>query len=654
MLFGPRGPPSVRCARDAVWSSGAAVCPLCARCCLILGGRRRPDVSAMLFRPRGPPSAHCARAGAAGLAAFAPSMAALGPRLLARCPLCPHAVPLRPPIRRLLSCPGSASADVSGVDQAPGAANTGPPPRSFSEVQRERWEQAQRTVLIRCPGRFREKPLLRFLAQHGPVSRHFFYQSVGLYAVVEFCQKESVASLQNAARTPDLSTESVIPFRSRFFTLRLKNSPSQTSEWPGVQCQDQSPPSSRKLMQLLCSAESVDQQLHALLRAFQLTEENCRLRHLTCSLIGDVAAAFFPDSVIRPFGSSTNGFGKLGCDLDMFLDLDEIRKPSASKTPGNYLLEYQVKNVPSDRVVTQKILSVIGECLDHFGPGCVGVQKILNARCPLVRFSHQASGFQCDLTTDNRVALKSSELLYLYGALDSRVRALAFSVRHWAHTHSLTSSIPGAWITNFSLTMLVIFFLQRRSPPILPTLDELKALADAEDDCVIKGHNCTFVSDLSRISPTENTETLELLLKEFFEYFGNFAFHKNSINIRQGKEQNKPESCPLHIQNPFETSLNISKNVSQVQLQKFVDLARESAWLLNQEDKSHLFPPRNQAWGLAALLLPSLPSGVSLSKRKKNRLANGTVKSLLDSIRGNGSAERATDDSGTRTAGTQA
>lgn len=65
-------------------------------------------------------------------------------------------------------------------------------------------------------------------------------------------------------------------------------------------------------------------------------------------------------------------------------------------------MEFQVKNVPSERIVTQKILSVIGECLDHFGPGCVGVQKILNARCPLVRFSHQASGFQCDLTTNNR------------------------------------------------------------------------------------------------------------------------------------------------------------------------------------------------------------------------------------------------------------
>lgn len=61
-----------------------------------------------------------------------------------------------------------------------------------------------------------------------------------------------------------------------------------------------------------------------------------------------------------------------------------------------------MKRANSDRAVTQSILSVIGECVDQFGPGCVGVQKILNARCPLVRFAHQPSGFQCDLTANNR------------------------------------------------------------------------------------------------------------------------------------------------------------------------------------------------------------------------------------------------------------
>ncbi|XP_037366412.1 poly(A) RNA polymerase, mitochondrial [Talpa occidentalis] len=583
-------------------------------------------------------------------------MAARGMGLLTRLPLCPQLGHVQRPIHRFLCSPGTAAADVSREEQ--GIVETGSedrtPSRRFSEVQKQRQEQAQRTVLIHCPNKISEKKFLKYLSQHGTINNHFFYESFGLYAVVEFCQKESVASLQNVARTPSMGTEATIPFRSRFFNLKLKNSTHQTDEQSSIQCSNQSPPSSKKLFELLCCAESIDDQLSTLLKEFQLTEENTRLRYLTCSLIEDLAAAYFPDCAIKPFGSSVNSFGKLGCDLDMFLDLEEPGKLNTPKTSGNFLMEFQVKNVPSDRIATQKILSVIGECLDHFGPGCVGVQKILNARCPLVRFSHQASGFQCDLTTNNSIALKSSELLYIYGALDSRVRALVFSIRCWARAHSLTSSIPGAWITNFSLTMMVIFFLQRRSPPILPTLDYLKTLADAEDKCIIEGHNCTFTCDLNRIKPSRNTETLELLLKEFFEYFGNFAFNKNSINIRQGKEQNKPESSPLHIQNPFETSLNISKNVSQSQLQKFVDLARESAWILHQEDKDRPSPSSNQPWGLAALLLPSIANNMSFAKKKKKKPASERIKNLLESIKGSKSIENSTHPHGKRTVNTQA
>ncbi|XP_036768154.1 poly(A) RNA polymerase, mitochondrial isoform X3 [Manis pentadactyla] len=508
-------------------------------------------------------------------------MAARGVGLFTRLPLCAQRSQVLRPVQRFSTCPGTVAADVRREERSSGSLETGSedrtPKKRFSEVQKERREQAQRTVLIHCPNKFSEKKFLKYLSQHGHIKSHFFYESFGLYAVVEFCQKESVASLQNVTRTPSVDRECAIPFRSRFFNLKLKNPSSQTSEQPCVQCSNQSPPSSRKLFELLCCAES---------------------------------------------------------------------------TSGNFLMEFQVKNVPSERNATQKILSVLGECLDHFGPGCVGIQKILNARCPLVRFSHQASGFQCDLTMNNRIALKSSELLYIYGALDSRVRALVFSVRCWARIHSLTSSIPGAWITNFSLTMMVIFFLQTRSPPILPTLDYLKTLADAEDKCVIEGHNCTFIHDLNRIKPSENTETLELLLKEFFEYFGNFTFNKNSINIRQGKEQNKPESSPLHIQNPFETSLNISKNVSQSQLQKFVDLARESAWILHQEDQDGLSPSRNQPWGLAALLLPSVAGNMSFAKMKRKKPASERIKSLLESLKG-GSTENSTNTNGKGTVTTQ-
>lgn len=68
----------------------------------------------------------------------------------------------------------------------------------------------------------------------------------------------------------------------------------------------------------------IDQQITSLTEAYQLTDENVCLRFLVCSLLKDIAAAYFPECVIRPFGSSVNGFGKLGCDLDMFLDLHGI------------------------------------------------------------------------------------------------------------------------------------------------------------------------------------------------------------------------------------------------------------------------------------------------------------------------------------------
>lgn len=79
--------------------------------------------------------------------------------------------------------------------------------------------------------------------------------------------------------------------------------------------------------------------------------------------------------------------------------------PVCLQPKSDLSVEYQMKRANSERAVTQSILSVIGECVDQFGPGCVGMQKILNARCPLLRFAHQPSGFQCDLTANNRYSL---------------------------------------------------------------------------------------------------------------------------------------------------------------------------------------------------------------------------------------------------------
>ncbi|NXR24629.1 PAPD1 protein, partial [Cinclus mexicanus] len=504
--------------------------------------------------------------------------------------------------------------------------------KTFAEVLTEQLDQAERTVLIKCPSKLNEKKLLQYLSSHGNVKSHFFFENRGINALIEFSEKSSIASLQDAVGIPSASEYHVVPFKSRLFTFTLKNPVSQHVEETPLHLSPQCHIPVKDLIEKLCLADSISSQMYILLNEYQLTEENIKLRFLACSLVQDFARAYFPDSTVKPFGSSVNTFGKLGSDVDMFLDFRDTGKHAAKMKKGPFEMEYQMKRLPSERLATQRILSVIGDCLDNFGPGCVNVQKILNARCPLVKFSHQPTGFQCDLSVSNSIAIRSSELLYIYGCLDSRVRALVFTIRCWARVHGLTNSAPGTWITNFSLTMMVMFFLQRRSPPIIPTLDQLKELADEKDKHIIGGYDCSFVSDLRKIKPTKNTETLDELLGEFFEYFGNFDFRKNSINLRKGKEVNKPESSPLYIWNPFEQDLNISKNVNQPQLEKFVAMARESAWILQKEDKTQQIINK-EPWGLAALLIPFGKSNSSRMKNRMKGMGSETIRSLLDSLK---------------------
>ncbi|XP_040290163.1 poly(A) RNA polymerase, mitochondrial [Bufo bufo] len=526
-----------------------------------------------------------------------------------------------------------ALSTTAGKKQRPLAAETADQHHvtrnNFSDVQSVRHEQARHSVLIGCPARINENKFLKYLSQYGEVASHFFFDSNCTHAVVEFVDLQSVESLLSGTKIPNDEDLFVVPYKSRFIRVKTTEVGQQFPKcWP------QSSIPMNNLFQKLCAAENIEDQAQMLLDELQLTEESIRIRYLVSSLISDIATAYFPEATVHLYGSSVNSFGKMGCDLDLFLNLEDIKGYKTGKTPSSYSAEFWMRRVSSGRTAQQKILSVIGECIDSFGPGCNEVQKILNARCPLVRFSHQSSGLQCDLTADNKIALRSSELLYIYGNLDHRVRALVFALRCWARVHGITSCIPGQWITNFSLTMMVLFFLQKRNPPVIPTLDHLKSLAGKKEKMIIDGNDCTFVGDINKIKQSASTESLDTLLVEFLEFYGKFDFRTNCIDIRKGIEKNKPEAAALYIQNPFEQTLNISKNVNQSQLQKFVNIAQESAFIL--QDQARRSSKNEKPWGLASILQTTSADKGATTKRKKKVSASERIGSLLDSLTDSG------------------
>lgn len=199
-----------------------------------------------------------------------------------------------------------------------------------------------------------------------------------------------------------------------------------------------------------------------------------------------------------------------------------------------------------------------------------------------------------------------SELLYMFGELDPRVRPLTFSIRRWAQSCGLTNPSPGRWISNFSLSCLVMYFLQQLRQPILPPIGALVKAASAADIRVTEdGINCTFARDLDRLGfRSRNTSNLSELLLQFFEFYSQFDFHNRAISLNEGRALAKPDHSAMYIVNPLEQLLNVSKNVSLEECERLRIEVRNAAWILESEVENTTLTEaerHEQSWGLLNL-----------------------------------------------------
>ncbi|KAL5010833.1 hypothetical protein ScPMuIL_013138 [Solemya velum] len=432
--------------------------------------------------------------------------------------------------------------------------------KPYKEMQRAKRAQAHRSVLINTSSSISVPLIYKECRQYGKINHVCHFKDEKNSVLIEFASPSSVRELLSSAS--HFQNPQNIPVQSRLLHFQPRDL--LRSSVNKLKVHTVEPP--KLELSRLHFAKTISDQMQMLHLTHQISDFDSRLHFFVCSCLEDSLSGLFPHCIVEPFGSSVNGFGKSGCDLDMEVDFLPNNKDSRFQTKSKSMKFRTNKHKGNEREFAQQILQVLGDVIQHFMPTCAGVHHILNARVPIVKFFHKASSLECDLAFKNPSASQMSELLYFFGEIDDRVRPLVATVKEWAHAKNLTRSNPGPWPSNFTLIMMVLFFLQSRRQPILPTFNHLHRLAGQDERIVIDGINFSFTTNLSRLPVTQNDEGLGELLMEFFNFYTTFDFTKYALSLNDGSATSKPDSAPLYIPNLFELGHNVSRNINDSHL----------------------------------------------------------------------------------------
>ncbi|KAH8419827.1 hypothetical protein KR009_003082 [Drosophila setifemur] len=470
---------------------------------------------------------------------------------------------------------------------------------SYEEFIGNQQKQAQRSIVVQVSSEKSYPELYNYCSRFGSILGAHHYcvrQDEALhYVLLEYSTPgEAAAAIDSGVSNGELSG---VPVRSPFLWFRAAagrksgpklaagGAPPSLQSLDGNRLIEQS-----QLLGLLLGAKDIEEQVVLLHEHTRLNELGVRLRFLSALQVQQAIAGMFPTAQAQPFGSSVNGFGKMGCDLDLILRFDNDtgagkKGPLETGTEPSRLVFHTKENMSNGRSQTQRHMECFGDMLHLFLPGICHVRRILQARVPIIKYHHEHLDLEVDLSMSNLTGFYMSELLYMFGEMDPRVRPLTFSIRRWAQSCGLTNPSPGRWISNFSLTCLVMFFLQQLRQPILPTIGALAKAAEPGDARVTEdGINCTFARDVERFRFTSrNQSSLSELLLQFFEFYSQFDFHNRAISLNEGRALSKPDHSAMYIVNPLEQLLNVSKNVSLEECERLRIEVRNAAWVLESE-----------------------------------------------------------------------
>lgn len=153
--------------------------------------------------------------------------------------------------------------------------------------------------------------------------------------------------------------------------------------------------------------------------------------------------------------------------------------------------------------------------------------KIGKARTPLIKANHHRQKVPVDINISNPLGVFNSEFLRWALVFDPRIKPLAICIKYWARVHHLAGT---NLISNYCLTMLLLFYLMNLRDPVFPTIRHLQ---ERVPEYYIGPWNMVF--DQSFANTSKNMMPIIDLLEGFFEFFATFPFEDHVVSLYSAK-----------------------------------------------------------------------------------------------------------------------
>ena len=240
----------------------------------------------------------------------------------------------------------------------------------------------------------------------------------------------------------------------------------------------------------------LDRELRRVVERQRATADEDRKRHDLLRRFGAMLQRRFPGVALRPFGSFVSVFHTAGSDVDVSLEVapnspwydpKEMGPGTMNSAGAKEGGRNNRRNQPPRGYKSKKVQLLSKVASELRFQKFADVRLVAHARVPLIKFHDPRTNVNCDVCVGNDGVYKSA-VLGVLANLDERYRDLVHLVKMFAKNFDCNDALGGSF-NSYSLSLMSLFHLQTRSPPILPPTLRLTLQSDAAADADLAAEN---------------------------------------------------------------------------------------------------------------------------------------------------------------------